>query len=586
MKLFLKYAFFIFSCTQFAFAQHSVRKLPYPINTDVYDEICPILSYNENELFFTRVGSPDFNKTVIENGENLYKTMTIDRYRNRLSQIYTMIAETKVTNPITSSFNQDVWISHYQDGESYNLFHPSYPLNNALPNSICSHYGTDGAYLVINQFNEEGGVQAGFSIVKREDDITFTFPKPLHIQDFDKTGSEVNVSMSIDKEYIIMAMKRDDAIGDKDLYLSIKGYKGVYSTPINLGEILNSPYSEATPFFSQDKTKLYFASDRPGGYGGMDIYISDRLDYSFTKWSKPKLLGRPVNSKFDDSHPYVQLDENSMLFTSNRDGSSDIFFGFINRNDSLDFDIKVNVFIVKGEERKPINAQVYWSEAYKDNYQLFRVRDGKFHYTFKENIPMNFKAENRGYISDIVFLDPQELQNSGIKEIDIELRLEKGKGRVAQLKRPTFDKNGDIANDNVKSNENEIDSLRNRNKIGFIPLELNSTVVLKNIFFEKGHPDVLPTSFVSLVNLAELIKPRKDVIIQVEGHTDNVGDSQALMNLSLARANAIRVFLLDQGVRANQVKTKGFGASRPITKNRNEEERSKNRRVEIRILKQ
>jgi outer membrane protein OmpA-like peptidoglycan-associated protein len=75
-------------------------------------------------------------------------------------------------------------------------------------------------------------------------------------------------------------------------------------------------------------------------------------------------------------------------------------------------------------------------------------------------------------------------------------------------------------------------------------------------------------------------------VIQVEGHTDNVGDSEALLDLSLARAHAIRDFLVLNGAKSHQVKAKGFGASRPITKNRTEQERSKNRRVEIRVLRQ
>jgi len=142
-----------------------------------------------------------------------------------------MITGRSDVDPVTSSFNQDVWYSHFYEGEIYNLFHPPHPINNALPNSICSHYGTDGGYVVINQFGHEGGVQAGFSIVEKESDEEFSFPEPIQIQDFDKTGSEVNVSMSVDKEYIIMAMKGPNSGGDKDLYLSIKGFQGTYSTP-------------------------------------------------------------------------------------------------------------------------------------------------------------------------------------------------------------------------------------------------------------------------------------------------------------------------------------------------------------------
>lgn len=563
-------------------AQHSIKKMPYPINTDVYDEICPILSYNEDELYFTRVGSPDFNPTIIENGENIYETKSYEYYLSRLKFIFSQITKKHDIDPINSTFNQDVWYSHYYEGEIYNLFHPGYPLNNAMPNSICSHYGKDGAYLVINQFGEDGGANAGFSIVKKESDITFTFPEPIVIQDFDKTGSEVNVSMSLDKEYIILAMQGPDSKGSQDLYLSIKGYKGIYSKPVHLGYDINTPYREATPFFSQDKKKLYFASNRPGGFGGMDIYVCDRLDFSFKKWSEPKLIGRPVNSEFDDSHPYVQVDENSILFTSNREGTSDIFFGKLNRDKELTYEIDINIFIVKGEERKRASAQLYWTEAYNDDYSnFFRARDGKYKYTFTENVPMQFKAENRGLISDVIIMDPQELQAAGVREMDLELIIEKGANKTAVFKRPIY-KTEDkvIALEKPKENTEPIKTNE------YIPLEANSTVVLKNILFERATSNVLPSSFKSLLKLAKTLKKRTEVVIQIEGHTDNVGDSQALLNLSLARANSIRDFLKQNGIPHTQVRTKGFGATRPITKNRTEKERSKNRRVEIRVLKQ
>ncbi len=574
------------------YAQHSLTKMPYPVNTDGYDEICPILSYDEKELFFTRVGSPDFNKTLVENGEDLSKEGTGEGYQRRLREIYSILQGHHVEDPVASTFNQDIWFSKLDGNKVINVFHPPFPLNNALTNSICAQYGKEGGYLVVNEFPKEGGISAGFSVVQKISDDEFSYPQPIKIQNFDKTGAEINANMSADKQYIILAMDNDDSMGDKDLYLSVKGYDGVYAPPINLGRIINSPYREGTPFFSQDKKKLYFSSNRPGGYGGMDIYVCDRLDYTFRKWSTPRLLGRPVNSPFDDSHPYVKRDKNTIIFTSNRDGSSDIFTASLIR-DSLEYEIKVNIYVVKGEQRKKTNAIVYWANAYADEFDFFRVRNGEFHYTFYKNYPVEFKAENRGLMSDVVFLDPQELQDKGIREIDIELFMRKGSDRTPQIFKKTFQRDSkshrpEIKKDIVKVIEKSPTKKENQDKSKeeYIPLDLHSTVVLKNIFFERAKPDVRPESFSSLINLAKTLKRRPDVIIQVEGHTDNVGDKQALIDLSLARANAIRKFLINEGVKPAQVRTKGFGCSRPITNNKTEEQRKRNRRVEIRILKQ
>jgi len=559
-----------------AVAQHSLTKLLYPINTDLYDEICPILSYQEDELYFTRVGSPDFNRTLIEHNENLHETLDEIKYYRKLQHIYSMIAG-KVEEPLSSSFNQDVWYSDYYKGDVYNIIHPVAPLNNALPNSICSHYGTSGGYVVINQFPKDGGVAAGFSVVEKIDNLNFTAPRAIEIRDFGMVGSEINISMSADKQYIIMAMAGRGSMGKKDLYLAIKGVDEIYSEPIHLGSVLNTRYNEATPFFSQDKKKLYFSSDRPGGVGGMDIYVCDRLDYSFKKWSKPQLLSRPVNSEYDDSHPYVSVDEDGILFTSNRDGSSDIFHAMLIRDENLLHEITINIYIVRGDERKRANAQLYWGPAYSDDFDgFFRARDGQYKYVFEKNEVMQFKAENRGSISDIVILDPQELQAAGITEMDLELHMERGKDRTRVFKRTYID---------TEQDSNDTTATRKYDN-GLLPLEANSTVVLKNIYFARAKPDVLPRSFPSLQKLAKTLQRRPDVTIQIEGHTDNVGGVAALEELSHRRAEAIAQYLIKAGADAKQIKTKGYGGSRPITRNRNEKERAQNRRVEIRVLQQ
>jgi hypothetical protein len=72
-----------------------------------------------------------------------------------------------------------------------------------------------------------------------------------------------------------------------------------------MGSDINTPYRESTPMLTHDTKKLYFTSDRPDGFGGKDIYYSERLDALYTRWSTPKALNPPVNSLGDDSHPHL-----------------------------------------------------------------------------------------------------------------------------------------------------------------------------------------------------------------------------------------------------------------------------------------
>jgi len=74
------------------YGQHSLQKLIYPINTDLYDEICPILSFQEDELYFTRVGSPDFDRTLIEGEAYLHEILSPEEYDRKLKFIYSQIA--------------------------------------------------------------------------------------------------------------------------------------------------------------------------------------------------------------------------------------------------------------------------------------------------------------------------------------------------------------------------------------------------------------------------------------------------------------------------------------------------------------
>ena len=549
-------------------AQHSVERLPAPINTDEYDEICPVMSYGEEYLFYTKVGSPDFVKVLIENGENKSATLSEEDYNRRLRQIYSLISGKSVTDPSTTSFNQDIWYVRIDSGKVSYPVHPGTPINNALPNSICSNYNTDNTFVVINQFGEEGGMSAGFSKVTFNKNGEFSFPTPIEIKDLGLEGSDINLAMSADAQHIFLAMKGRDSFGDQDLYVSIKLLENLYSKPINLGSEINTRFREATPYISQDRTKLYFSSNRPGGVGGMDIYVCDRLDYSYENWSTPRLIGQPINSTADDSHPYIAIDSDQIYFSTNRDGTSDIYTARLIRDTVLNGNIKINIQAINGETSKPMTAVINWGPGYEEGYDdFFNTRDGKLVYTFKDTRPMKFMAENRRIKSQIELIDPLELSMEGINEVDLVLTMTKSgeqKFVVKKRRRPQ----------EVKPVLEGIEK----------ELTDNKKVLLKSIKFVRSKPDVLEESFPALEELATVLARRSDLRLRIEGHTDNNGDKKLLQKLSQDRADAIKVILIQKGALASQIETKGFGHTKPLNGNRNEKERKENRRVEITIL--
>lgn len=553
--------------SQFCLSQHSVRALGSGINTQK-NEICPILSYDEKLLFFTREGDPDFIKTLFINNVDVHETLTPSEYLKKLRYVYSLIAGRHIEDPSASSFNQDVWFSHKNGEEIHPPTHADYPLNDALPNSICSNMSKDNEYVVINQFSKEGGIEAGFSRIKFENGSS-SFPEPIYIKNFDKKGSEINLTMSNDGQQIILAMTAN-GVSDMDLYLSLKLIDGYYSVPFKLENGINTNYRETTPYISQDKKRLYFASNRPGGYGGLDIYYCERKDYSYKNWSEPILLGQPLNTEYNDSHPYITIDETTIYFTSDRNGNSDIFTAKLIRDDKLPQPISIDINVFK-EDSTRIRGEINWVDAYTgENGGFFIARDGTYRFTFKENIPTVFYAINRGYRSDTVLIDPQDFINSGKTSADLFLVMSKNtpKRVVRPAPKP------DVVKEVVPPIEDEI-----------LPVGTNKTIVLKNIYFERAKANVLTTSYPALEKLARVLNRKKNVHIRIEGHTDNVGDDKSLKKLSQMRANAIKEFLVDQGVEYFRITTVGYGDTRPLTDNLTESQRRKNRRVEIRVMK-
>ena len=302
----------------------------------------------------------------------------------------------------------------------------------------------------------------------------------------------------------------------------------------------------------------------------MDIYYSERLDYTYENWSEPKLLGQPINSTSDDSYPYVSIDENTIHFASYREGSSDIYVGELYRKDFLDRPIAVNINIVN-QGKKLIAGEMYWNEEYEEeNKGFFRSNIGQYRLILEKNVPMVFYARRRGTYSEKVVVNPVDMREEGKFEKDIYLILDDPNYVAVAPEEKVDETSGE-------SDLNETDLLE-------FELSTKKSVTLNNIYFARAKPDVLEKSFPALKKLASVLIRRPEISIRIEGHTDNVGVQKDLMELSWMRAEAIKKLLISEGVSNQQLTTIGYGASRPLTDNSSEEARMRNRRVEIRVI--
>ena len=533
-------------------AQKQLEKLPSSINTKEYDEVSPVLNPENNVLYFTRVGDPNFIDII----ENKYEKER-GGIRSRLKNILSQISGKTINNPVESSFNQDIFLSKIVDNRFRKAIHPGYPLNNAFPNSVCATFPAENSLVVINQFDEEGGLQKGFSKVSVQKDGTFGFPIPMRVFQFDNIGNEVSVSLGKDAEQLFIAMRRPDSKGESDIYLSIRIGSNFWSRPEPINSPINTIFKESAPFLSFDKKKLYFASDRPGSQGGMDIYVADRLDYTYKNWSEPRLLPVPINSNSEESQPYLDEKEDYLYFTSKRDGTSDIFRYHLTAPQVLEKELTISIRIIDVSTGQPVRGEIYWGKAHEMGYEgFFRTYTGYYEVKLTENELIKFKVLKRGYTGEEVILDPLEIVSDEVTKYNLDLFVNKGTIPLEEI--------------------TELPS----------PFGKKRKITLRNIYFERSESIVLPQSFPELSQLVKVLKAVPTLYIGVEGHTDNNGTEELLKALSEERALAVKEFLVNKGINPVRIETFGFGADKPLNENATENERKRNRRVEIRVIEE
>jgi OmpA-OmpF porin, OOP family len=195
---------------------------------------------------------------------------------------------------------EDIWYADYDEstGAWSEPVRMAGDLNNAGPNFINNVSVTGDTIILGNKYGRKGKMRAGLSYSVNIHG-RWSAPVSIDVAEDYNMAQHANAFVSLKHGIIITAIQRVETVGARDLYVSF--WDGTTATPpVNMGSIINSEFDESSPFLASDNKTLYFASKGHNGYGGYDIYVTQRLDDTWTNWSEPRNLGPAVNSSLDD----------------------------------------------------------------------------------------------------------------------------------------------------------------------------------------------------------------------------------------------------------------------------------------------
>ena len=411
--------------------------------------------------------------------------------------------------------------------------------------------------------------------------------------DINNEPSKGAITVSSDGDWMIFAGNFHRGYGDFDLYISYATPQG-WSAPENLGPNINSGYWDSSPSLSPDNRVLYFSSNRPGGVGGKDLYMSVRLPNG--KWSAAKNMGPFINSIGDDTAPYIHADNQTLYFTSDGFpgyGGTDLFIcrkdnnGDWSKPENLGYPI--NTIENEGSIAVASNGvKAYYASDRADTrggldlYSFDLREDIRPYKTLFVKGKVFDAATNKGLPCAVELIDNKT--NKALMHIQTDelgkyfIPLPSGKDYTF-----TVNRKGYLFYSEVYELSKKISDSTYQKDIALQPVAINKIIAFKNIQFQTNSYQLLTVSLIELDKLLQVLNENPTLKIQINGHTDNAGKESDNLSLSTHRAKSVADYFISKGIDAKRVTYRGFGASKPLADNLSEEGKAKNRRTEFEI---
>ncbi len=416
--------------------------------------------------------------------------------------------------------------------------------------------------------------------------------EPVMISGEVSDGGQVGAAtLTPDGQFMVFSAYQHEKgnVGRTDLF-SARRVDGKWTDVKNLGADVNSEYFDSQPSITSDGSTLYFASDRPGGMGGVDIWMTTRLGNS---WTKPVNV-RSVNSTDDDMSPSIAADGRTFYFASNRAGGSGGFDLYVVKKTGEAYGTIRNM-------GAPINTsedEYFYASLQNTDIGFFSRGSDISNFNVMMIVPNPFPADPAliitGVVSDADTKDPlgasitltdlktgKRVADLRSDDITGEYLATLNSGRVYSL---TASKNGYVFYSQrfeVPPTEQGTDLSKD---ISLTPILSANSKTRLLVFFDYDKSDLKDESIPELERAIEFLKDNSSVKVSMEGHTDDQGGDDYNDKLSLRRAESVKKYLVDGGIDASRVVTKGIGKHKPLVNGSTDEARAQNRRVEMIIL--
>lgn len=391
------------------------------------------------------------------------------------------------------------------------------------------------------------------------------------------------------------ACNRDEGLGRCDLYFSEK--KGDrWTKPLNLGPPVNTASNEKQPSVSADGRVLYFVSDRGGGRGGYDVWISRRSNDG--TWQEALNAGDSINSEGDEQSPFIHPDNQTLYFSSTGWpglGRYDIYMSRKNESDRwlppVNLGYPINTW--NNEEGLIVNAR--GNKAYFSSDRL----SGQGRDIFEFDLYNEVRPVKVTYMKGKVF-DAETLQrlqarfelidlNTGSLVMESYSEIVTGEFLVCIPASTDYalnvSKKGYLFYSDHFSLQNVFDREEPYLKdVPLQPIKLGQSIILKNVFYEYNSWELIERSRIELDKVVQMMQENPTLKIEIGGHTDNTGTPEYNLGLSDRRAASVTDYLSSHGISAERMTAHGYGLTQPVATNETEEGRATNRRTELKII--